>query len=182
MRTEIVDHMVEGYTQMLHQRNLGTWLVVERHRLVQYSEISCLLYICHGSENEPHRIVIETAADVVVAALGQRLVLVVAAAVRELGGGYVYDTLASAFRNLMHKAHKVLIGVPEAHSAADSALEERGRTGHVEGDHALVLVPDVDHPVHRDYDIPNLAKLSPQRLRTELVCTANVPNVAIPLL
>ena len=72
----------------------------------------------------------------------------VAAAVRELGGGYVYDTLAGTLRNLMHEAHKVLIGVPEAHSAADSALEERGRTGHVEGDHALVLVPDVDHPVH----------------------------------
>ena len=72
----------------------------------------------------------------------------VAAAVRELGGGYVYDTLAGTLRNLMHEAHKVLIGVPEAHSAADSALEERCRTGHVEGDHALVLVPDVDHPVH----------------------------------
>ena len=48
----------------------------------------------------------------------------------------------------MHEAHKILVRIPEAHSAADSALEERSRTRHVEGDHTLVLVPYVHHPVH----------------------------------
>ena len=48
----------------------------------------------------------------------------------------------------MHKAHKILVRIPEAHSAADSALEERSRTRHIESNHTLVLVPDIDHPVH----------------------------------
>ena len=47
----------------------------------------------------------------------------------------------------MDKAHEVLVGVAEAHATADAALEERGRAGEVEGDHALVLVPDVHHAV-----------------------------------
>ena len=47
----------------------------------------------------------------------------------------------------MHEAHEVLVGVAETHSTTDAALEERGGTGHVEGNHALILVPDVHHAV-----------------------------------
>ena len=47
----------------------------------------------------------------------------------------------------MYKAHKVLVGVSEAHATANATLEERCRTAHAERDHALILVPDVDHPV-----------------------------------
>ena len=71
----------------------------------------------------------------------------VASSVRELGRSDVDDTLTGTLRNLMDEAYKVLVGVTEAHSAADSALEERSRTGHVECHHTLVLVPYVDHPV-----------------------------------
>ena len=47
----------------------------------------------------------------------------------------------------MHEADEVLVRIAEAHTTADTALEEGSRTGHVECNHALVLVPDVDHTV-----------------------------------
>ena len=132
---------------MFHQRHLRTRLVIERHRLVKYAEIASLLDICNRSEDKPHRIVIESASDIVVTPLCKRLVLMVAASVRELCRCYVNDALARPFRDLMHESHKVLIRVAEAHSTADSALEERSRTGHIECDHTLVLVPYIHHPV-----------------------------------
>ena len=148
MWAEIVHDMVERYAQMLHERHLRSRLIVKRHRLIENGEVSCLLDVGHGSEYQPHRVVIEASADTVVSALCQRLVLMVTSSVRELCRSYVYDTLAGSFRYEMHEADKVLIGVTEAHSAADSAFEERCRTRHVERHHALILIPDVDHPVH----------------------------------
>ena len=147
MRTEIVHDMVKRNAQVFHQRHLRAGFVVERHQLVKYAEVTCLLYICHGSEDQPHRIVVESASDIVVSTLCQRLILMVASSVRELGRRYVYDTLASSFRYLVNKSHEVLIGVAETHSTADAALEERSGTRHVESHHALVLVPYVHHPV-----------------------------------
>ena len=47
----------------------------------------------------------------------------------------------------MHEAHQVLVGVTEAHPASYAALEKRGAARHVESNHALVLVPDIHHPV-----------------------------------
>ena len=85
MRTEVVHHMVEGNAQVLHERHLGTRLVVEGHGLVEDGEVAGLLDVGHGAEDEPARVIVEAAANVVVAALGQWLVLVVAAAIRELG-------------------------------------------------------------------------------------------------
>ena len=126
MRTEVVHYMVERNAQVLHQRHFRAGFVIERHHLVKYAEVTCLLYICNGSEDQPHRIVVETASDIVVSTLCQRLVLVVAASVRELCRCYVYDTLTRSFRYLVHKSHEVLVGIAEAHSAADAALEERG--------------------------------------------------------
>ena len=47
----------------------------------------------------------------------------------------------------MNEAHEILIGVAEAHATAYAALEERCRAREVEGDHTLVLVPDVHHAI-----------------------------------
>ena len=47
----------------------------------------------------------------------------------------------------MHEAHQVLVGIAETHASANATLEERCRAREVEGDHALVLVPDVHHAV-----------------------------------
>ena len=139
--------MVEGDAQVLEQRHFRTFFVVEGDGLIQDTEVSRFLDVCHRTEDKPHGVIVEAAADVVVAAFGQRLVLVVASSVGELRGGYVDDSFAGSFRYLMHEAHEVLVGVAETHSTTDAALEERGGTGHVEGNHALILVPDVHHAI-----------------------------------
>ena len=77
---------------------LGLRVVVERHLLVEDREVAGLLEVRGDAEDEPERIVVEAAADVVVAALGERLVLVVGAAVGELRRGDVEDPLAGARR------------------------------------------------------------------------------------
>ena len=105
------------------------------------------LMIGGDADDEPVRIVVEAAADVVVAALGERLVLVVRAAGGQLGGGQIEDALAGARRGHVHKAQQVLIGVAEAQAAADAGLVEGRRARHVEGGHALVGIPDIDHAV-----------------------------------
>ena len=43
----------------------------------------------------------------------------------------------------MDEAQQVLTAIAEAHAAADAAFKVAGGTAHVEGDHALVLVPQV---------------------------------------
>ena len=144
---EVLDDVVEGDAQVLEQRHFRTFFVVEGDGLIQDTEVSRFLDVCHRTEDKPHGVIVEAAADVVVAAFGQRLVLVVASSVGELGRSYVDDSFAGSFRYLMHEAHEVLVGVAETHSTTDAALEERGGTGHVEGNHALILVPDVHHAV-----------------------------------
>ena len=69
----------------------------------------------------------------------------VAAAIAELRRGDVEDAFAGAFGNLMHEAEQVLRRIAEAHAAPDAALEHGGRTAHVERDHALIGIPDIDH-------------------------------------
>ena len=71
----------------------------------------------------------------------------VGAAVGELGGGNVQNALPRAGGDQMHKAEQILTGIAEAHAAAGAALIIAGRAAHVEGDHALVLVPGIDHAV-----------------------------------
>ena len=41
------------------------------------------------------------------------------------------------------EAQKILAGIAEAHSSSQSALIIAGAAAHAEGDHALILVPDI---------------------------------------
>ncbi len=132
---------------MLEQRRLIVRIVVERHLLVEDRKIAGLFDVCGYAQDQPQRVVVEAAADVVVTALRQRLVLVVSAAVGELSGRDVDDALAGTFRDLMDEAEQILVRVPEAHASPDTGLEVRCTARHVERDHALVGVPDVDHAV-----------------------------------
>ena len=132
---------------MLVQRLLGTRLVVVRHWLVEDAPVARLFEIGGNADNQPVRIVVEVAADVVVAALGERLVLVIRAAGSELRGRQVDDALAGARRVHLDESQQVLIGVAEAQAAADARLVERRRARHVERRHALVGVPDIHHAV-----------------------------------
>ena len=94
---------------MLKQALLAAGHVVKRNRLVQDAKITCLAQVTANSEYQPHRVVIEPAAYAVIAAFGQRLVLVVATAVGKLGRCDIYDTFAGTLRNLMYKTYQVLI-------------------------------------------------------------------------
>ena len=144
---EAVERVVEAALQVLVERLLGAGLVVVGDRLVEDRPVAGLLEVGRDADDQPVRIVVETAADVVVAALGERLVLVISAAGGQLRGGQVEDALAGARRDHVHEAEQVLVGVAEAQAAADAGFEERRRARHVERGHALVGVPDVDHAV-----------------------------------
>ena len=68
----------------------------------------------------------------------------------------------------MHKTGKVLVGISEAHSPADSRFEIACRTGKAECNHTLVLVPDVHHPVKTWFGALNpvlVEQIVPDRLK-----------------
>ena len=71
----------------------------------------------------------------------------IGAAVWELRGGDVQNALPRPLRDDMHEAEQVLTRIAEAHPAPHAAFKVACRPAHVERDHALILVPDVDHPV-----------------------------------
>ena len=144
---EVVEHVVERALQVLEERRRVLRVVVEGNRLLQDPEVARLLDVGRRPRDEPERVVVEARPDVVVPPLRERLVLVVGAAVRLLGGRDVEDALPRPRRDEVHEAEQVLVRVAEAHATADPGLEVRGRARHVERDHALVGVPDVDHPV-----------------------------------
>ena len=145
MRALVVDHMVEAVLQVLQQGAAIVGVAVVGSRLIQDGEVAGLLDVGRCTGDQPQRIVIEAAADVVVALLGQGLVLMVAAAIAELGGSDIQDALTGALRDLVHEAQQILGGIAEAHAAANATLKHGGGTAHIEGHHALVGIPDVDH-------------------------------------
>jgi hypothetical protein len=148
VRPDAVQGVPDGALEMLVERRLGARLVVVRDRLVEDRGVPRFLEVCGHAKDQPGRVVVEAAADVVVAALGQRLVLVISAAARQLGGGDVEDSLAGARGNHVDESEEILVRVAEAHAPADARLEAGRGARHVERHHALVGVPDVDHPVH----------------------------------
>jgi hypothetical protein len=79
--------------------------------------------------------------------LRQRLILVVRAARLQLGRRQVQDALPGPLRDHRHRPQQVLVGIPEPDAPPDAGLKVRGRAGQVEGGHALIRVPDVDHSV-----------------------------------
>ncbi len=68
-------------------------------------------------------------------------------AVFELGGGQIQQPFPGPGWGHLHKAQQILVGIPETHAPTHAGLEIGGRAGEVEGDHALIGVPDVDHAV-----------------------------------
>ena len=123
-------------------------IVVVRNHLIQDGPVAGLLDVCGNGKDQPQRIVGEITADICVTFLGQRLILMIASAVRELGGSDIDDTFLCAIRDLVYEAQHVLVGIAEAHTTADTGFEIGCGTGQVEGHHALILVPDVDHTVN----------------------------------
>ena len=110
---------------MLEEGLLATRLVVEGNRFGKDGEISCFLEISGCTEDEPARVVVESATNVVVSTLGERLILMIATTVGELCRGDVDDTLTGTAWYEMYKTHEILVGVAESHTASNSTLEER---------------------------------------------------------
>ena len=147
----------EAAAKMLHQRLRERRVVVERDGLVQNRPVPRLTQIRVRPGDQPQGIVVEAAADIRIAPLRQGLILVIGAPVRKLRRGYIENALTGAARYHMDKAEEILTGVPKAHAAPHAALVVARGAAHIERDHALVLVPDVHHPV----------KLPAARLYTE---------------
>ncbi len=147
VRAQVVEDVVERALQVLEQGRRVLRVVVEGDRFLQDAEVAGLLDVGGGAGDEPQRVVVEARADGVVPPLRERLVLVVGAPVRLLRRRDVEDALFRARGDQVHEAQQVLVRVAEAHAAADPGLEVGGRARHVEGHHALVGVPDVDHAV-----------------------------------
>ena len=157
VRPQPVQRVTEAAPQVLVERLLRAGLVVVLHRLVQNAPVAGLFQIRGDANDQPVRIVVEIASHIVVALLGQRLVLVIGAAAGKLRRGKVQDALAGARRNHLHEAEQVLVGIAEAQAAPDARFVKRRRARHVERGHALVGVPHVHHAVGVDVGRMHLA-------------------------
>ena len=147
VRTEPVERVAHRALQVLVQRRLRARLVVEGHLLVEDPAVARLLHVGGDGEDQPQRVVVEAGSDGVVAALRQRLVLVVGAAGRELGRGDVEDALRARSGTMCTNPSRSWFESRKPMPRPMPGLEQRGRARQVERDHALVRVPDVDHPV-----------------------------------
>ena len=72
----------------------------------------------------------------------------VCAAVHKLGGSDINDPFSCPVRNQVHKAEKILTGIPKAHPPANTGFIIGSGTGHVKRHHTLILVPDIYHAVN----------------------------------
>ena len=115
---QVVDGIAEAAPQVLQQRLLRAGFCVEGHRLVQNGPVARLAEVGVRSGNEPQRVVVKAAAHSQVALLGQGLVLVIGAAVGELGGGNVQNAFPCPLGDHVDEAQQVLTGVTEAHAPA----------------------------------------------------------------
>ncbi len=122
-------------------------LVLIGNLLIENGNITGFLHILCNRKYHPQRVVVEVRAKLVVAHFGKRLILVIRATVLEHGSRKINKTLSRTLGYLVNKAQQILIGITEAHSSADTALEVGSGARHIERYHALILIPDVDHTV-----------------------------------
>ena len=101
---------------MLEQRLFRAFLVVELRGLAQDRVVARLAQIGEPTGPAPQWVVVEAAADVCVAFLGERLVLVPCGTVGQLCGGDVEDAAARTPGDHVHEAEQVLVRVAEAHA------------------------------------------------------------------
>ena len=143
----VVGCIPEAPAEVLHQGRFVGVTGIKGTHFIQNTEVSGLLDIGGGRRDQPEGVIIKAAADAGVAPLGEGLILVISASVLELGIGNINDTLSRPLRDQVDKTKEVLAGIAESHSPSQSALIIAGAAAHAEGDHALVLVPDIDHAV-----------------------------------
>ena len=88
--------------------------IIELNRFGEDGHIPRFPDIGAGAGDQPQRIVIEAAADVRIAGFGQRLILMISAAVVKLYGGDIQDAFPCPLRNQMDEAQQIRTGIPKA--------------------------------------------------------------------
>ena len=104
VRPQMREGIAEAAAKMLHEGRCVLFVAVKCDAFVQNRPVARLAQVCVYTGNEPERVVVEAAADGKVAFLCERLVLMVRAAVRELRGGDIKNTLSRAPGNDMDEA------------------------------------------------------------------------------
>ncbi len=145
VRSEVVYNVVKGSLQVVDKGLRSGGIGIERGHVIENVDITGLLDVSGNTEGKPHGVIVEAVACVTVALLGKGLILMVSRAVLKLNGSNINNSLACILGNEVDKACEVLAGITEAHAATDAAFKVRSRTGHIKCNHALILVPDVDH-------------------------------------
>ena len=89
---------------MLIERTLCPSFIFVLNELIKDGEIAGFLDIRRNAQHQPKRIIVEITAHIVVAALGQGLILVVGTPVLELGGRQVQDALTRPLRYHLYES------------------------------------------------------------------------------
>ena len=108
---------------MLHKISCLGRITVIRRFFIQDGVIPGFFDICCGTCNQPERIIVETASDIRITFLGQRLILMICTSVFKLCCCNIQNTLSCAVRNQMYETKQILTGITESHAASDTALE-----------------------------------------------------------
>ncbi len=119
MRSQPIQGVAQTPLEVLVKGLLAAGPVLIDHRFVQDAPVAGLLQVGSHAQDQPQRVVVEIAADVVVAALGERLVLVIGAPRLQLRRRQVQNALAGALGDHVYKAQQILVGITEAHAAPD---------------------------------------------------------------
>jgi len=104
MWTPPVQRVLDGFLQVNIEGLLAARLVVKGDRFIQDLPVTRFFKVSSNRENQPERIVIEITSNVIIAALGQGLVLVICSTGGQLRGSQVQDTLPRPRWNQVHKA------------------------------------------------------------------------------
>ena len=72
----------------------------------------------------------------------------ISAAVLELSGCDIDDSFSCSVGDQVYETEKILTGISKAHATSDTGFIIGSGTGHIEGYHTLILVPDVNHTVN----------------------------------
>ncbi len=99
--------------------------MVKWHHFIKDILVASLFDVRCCAENQPQGIVVETTANVMVALLGQRLILVVSSAVFKLRRRQIENALPGLLWGQMNKSEDVLVGVAKPDTPSDTGLEVR---------------------------------------------------------
>ena len=106
---QAVERVLDRALKVLVQWLLGTGLVVVRDELVENARVSGFLEVRRHAQDQPGRVVVEAGSNLVIATLGQWLVLVVCAARWKLCRGDVQNSFPRPCRDHVYEAEQILI-------------------------------------------------------------------------